>query len=101
MRHATVTTTAECGAEVVVKVPAGSMDPPTELGRKAMESIQHADNWKMPTRELHCRSLDVAQEVAYAMEWYLGGHELRTEIDAEGRPDYVVSSRGYYHYVGA
>jgi hypothetical protein len=101
MRHASLTMTSECGAEVVVNVPAGSMDAPTELGRKAMESVQNADNWKMPTRKLHCRSLEVAQEVAYAMDWYLGGHELRTEIDAAGRADYVVSSRGYYHYVGA
>lgn len=96
-----MTITADGGYKIALQVPAGSMDPPTELGEKAMWSVQHADNWKMPTRELHCRSLEVAQEVAYAMDWYLGGHELRTEIDAAGRADYVVSSRGYYHYVGA
>lgn len=101
MQYANVTMTAECGTEVVVRVPAGSMDPPTDLGRMAMEGVQDPTNWKLPTRELRCRSLEVAQEVAYAMDWYMGGHELRTEVDAAGRADYVVSSRGYYHYVGA
>jgi hypothetical protein len=101
MRYANVTMTAECGAELVVEVPAGSMDPPTDMGRKAMESVQDPTNWKLPTRELRCWNLEAAQEVAYAMDWYLGGHELRVETDADGRPDYVVSSRGYYHYVGA
>lgn len=101
MQYANVTMTAECGTELVVRVPAGSMDPPTDLGRKAMEAIQDPNNWKMPTRELRCRDLDTAMEVAYAMDWYMGGHELRTEVDAAGRPDYVVSSRGYYHYIGA
>jgi hypothetical protein len=101
MAHVTKTMTSDCGVEIKVRVPAGSMDPPTELGRRALESVQNPTNWKLPTRELHCRSIDTAMEVAYAMDWYLGGHELRTEIDAEGRPDYVVSSRGYYHYVGA
>lgn len=101
MNATTIKTTSDCGTEIEILVPAGSMDTPTESGRLAMESIQDPTNWKMPTRELHCRSLDVAEEVAYAMDWYLGGHELRTVIDADGRPDYVVSSRGYYHYVGA
>ena len=101
MTTTTITATSDCGNEITIRVPVGSMDTPTELGRKAMESVQNADNWKMPTRKLHCRSLEVAQEVAYAMNWYLGGHELQTVIDAAGVADYVVSSRGYYHYVGA
>jgi len=101
MRHATKTLTTECGTTIDVRIPAGSMDPPTDLGRMAMEGVQDPTNWKLPTRELRCRDLEAAQDVAYAMDWYLGGHEMRTEIDAEGRPDYVVSSKGYYHYIGA
>jgi hypothetical protein len=101
MQYVTKNLTAECGTEINVRIPTGSMDPPTDLGRKAMEALQDPTNWKLPTRELRCRDLDTAQEVAYAMDWYMGGHELRIEVDAAGRPDYVVSSRGYYHYVGA
>lgn len=101
MNTNTINAITDAGTTIQIKVPVGSMDSPTELGRAAMESIQDPTNWKMPTRELHCRSLEVAQEIAYAMDWYLGGHELRTEIDADGRADYVVSSRGYYHYIGS
>lgn len=101
MQYATKTMTTECGIDLEVKIPAGSMDPPTDLGRMAMESVQDSTNWKRSTRELRCRSLEMAQEVAYAMDWYMGGHELRTEVDATGRADYVVSSRGYYHYIGS
>jgi hypothetical protein len=101
MRYANVTMTAECGTELVVKVPAGSMDPPTQLGRAAMEYVQDPTNWKLPTRELRCWNQEAAVEVAYAMDWYLGGHEMRIEIDAYGIPCYVESSRGYYHYIGA
>lgn len=97
----TITMTADCGAEVTIRVPVGSMDPPTEIGRKAMEAVQDPTNWKMPTRELRCRDKDTAEEVAYAMKWFLGGCEFRVETDAAGRIDYVVSSKGYYHYVGA
>jgi hypothetical protein len=101
MQYVTKTMTAECGTEINVRIPAGSMDQPTELGRAAMEHVQDRANWKMPTRELRCWNQEAAMEVAYAMDWYMGGHEMRIEIDAYGIPCYVVSSRGYYHYVGA
>lgn len=101
MQYVTTTMTAECGAEIDVRIPAGSMDPPTDLGRKLMESVQDPANWKMPTRQLWCWNQEAAMEMAYAMDWYMGGHELRIEIDAHGIPNYVVSSQGYYHYVGA
>ena len=101
MNTTTITATSDCGTEINIRVPAGSMDPPTNMGRAAMEGVQDLTNWKMPTRKLHCRSLGLAQEVAYAMDWYLGGHELQTVIDAAGVADYVVSSKGYYHYIGS
>jgi hypothetical protein len=97
----TITATSDCGKDIQIRVPAGSMDPPTSMGRAVMEGVQDPTNWKMPTRKLHCRSLKLAQEVAYAMDWYMGGHEMQTVVDASGVADYVVSSKGYYHYIGS
>jgi hypothetical protein len=35
------------------------------------------------------------------MDFYYGGHEFDARRDIDGGIVWVVSSKGYYHYIGA
>lgn len=81
--------------EFTICVPVGSMDEPTERV-KSIVTAMYAKNWKMPTAPFATRDRSLADDVAYGLDWYLGGHEM-----AENNGEFTVTSLGYYHYVGA
>lgn len=88
-----------CG--VTVRVPVGSMDRPCEYGENAWKVISDRKNWKLPTSAFVTDDRDKADAVAYALDWYVGGHEMTASPQTDGTVRYTVTSKGYYHYVGA
>ncbi len=72
------------------------MDDPTD-GR---------ETWKYPIKEYSTTDEKLASEIAETFNYYLGGSEFwvaekyDSKLDADV-PNYYVSSRGYYHYIGA
>jgi len=82
--------------DITIKTPTGSMDAPTELVTTICNAMMNKQNWKLPTSTFRTANKDTAEDVAYGLEWYLGGSE--TVVDRNG--DYIVSSKGYYHYIG-
>ena len=86
---------------LTINIPVGSMDKPCEFGEAVVKLIQHPGNWKLSTGEFETSDIDKAERVAYALDWYMGGHEMREETEKGGVTNYVVSSKGYYHYIGA
>jgi len=62
-----------------------------------MELVQSDHGWKYPTKPIKVVTLQEAQRMADALSFYLGGAEI---FDTE-KDGYVVTSRGYYHYIGA
>ncbi len=82
---------------ITINVPAGSMDEPTQFVKDIVNAMQNAQNWKLPTTSFRTMNADLAQDIAYGLDWFMGGHEM--EVDAEGFV--VVTSKGYYHYIGA
>jgi len=85
---------------ITINVPVGSMDRPCELGEAVFKLIQDPTNWKLPTTAFETFDPYKAADVAYALNWYLGGHEIETRWQAD-RIIYRVSSKGYYHYIGS
>ncbi len=62
--------------------------------------IQNQTNWKQPTALGYVTSNKaMADEVADALTWYMGGAEIATKV-LFGDTEYHVTSKGYYHYVG-
>lgn len=94
---------------ITVAVPVGSMDKPTAEAEKIMKAHQDPRGWKYPVRAYETLSKSEAEDLAYCLNWYLGGHEMR-KVErsvqlASGTilvgTVYIVSSKGYYHYIGA
>lgn len=86
--------------DVEILIPAGSMDPPTQSAETDMRAVLNPKNWKLPTDNFVTDCLSTADDVAYAMNWHLGGCERSTR-DEGGRILHVVRSKGYYHYIGS
>lgn len=91
---------AECGAELQINVPVGSLVPPTAYGEALFRACQDPRNWKYPVRPWSTQDRSLAEQFAYACDWYAGGHEW-SEAPGCGGTIYTVQSRGYYHYIGA
>jgi len=83
-----------------ILIPIEPLDPPTPFAEQALASVQDPDNWKLPTSAFVTQDAQQAREVEDAMDWFLGGHETSTAI-VNGVTEYRVSSRGYYHHIGA
>ena len=93
-----LTVGADDGTPVTLVVPVGPIVEPTARGKRGWESIADRADWKSETRDLVTTNEAEASEVAEALDFYLGGHEVY-RCRAEGT--WVVGSKGYYHYVGA
>lgn len=95
-----VTVNAECGTPVTINVPVGAIVEPT-AGYKAVFN-DHCDpkNWKLPLKPARISSEAVAKAYADCVDFYCGGHEMTTS-EINGEVMYIVTSKGYYHYVGA
>ena len=74
---------------------------PTEDMKAFFKLVEDPRGWKYPVTPICCSTKKYADEVAAAMDFYYGGHEMSSHVNDAGETVYVVSSRGYYHYVGA
>lgn len=73
--------------------------PPTPRAKQIMDDICDPTNWKLPTSSFESSDPQLLAEVAHALNFYLGGHEV-TLLNADTNLQ-RLSSRGYYSYVGA
>lgn len=61
------------------------------------ESVQNPENWKFPTIPKTVTTLKEASELVNAITFFVGGAELDAKLDR----GFTVTSKGYYHYIGA
>jgi hypothetical protein len=78
---------------------------PTEDMKAFLKLVEDPRGWKYPVTPICCSTKKYADEVAAAMDFYYGGHEM-TEARTAGRGRHaktvwLVGSMGYYHYVGS
>lgn len=69
---------------------------PTPAERALGEAYFNEEHWKLPTKTFRTKDSDVAEVVANVFDWFLGGHEIQVKGG-----EIFVTSRGYYHYIGA
>ena len=74
---------------------------PREIIKAFLKTIEDRRGWKYPVAAQWFVDEALAVEVAAAMDFYYGGHEMIQSNDTAGKESWVVGSRGYYHYVGA
>lgn len=74
---------------------------PREIIKAFLKTIEDARGWKYPVAAQWFDSEALAVEVAAAMDFYYGGHEMSRHTTENGNARWVVSSKGYYHYIGA
>jgi hypothetical protein len=74
---------------------------PTPFADRLVKALQNPFNWKLPTAPFVTYDKEAADELGYALDFYMGGHELQVFPFCEGSGAYTVTSAGYYHYVGA
>ena len=65
--------------------------------RQIMEAVQNKINYKFETTPIMVRSAKTAQKVVNAINYYVGG----TEVNKICENRFVITSKGYYHYIGA
>ncbi len=64
--------------------------------REIFEKIANPEMWKLPTVPYETRSREEADKIKEALLYFTGGAEITSQ-----RGLYTVSSKGYYHYIGA
>jgi hypothetical protein len=74
---------------------------PRQIIKDLLKTFEDARGWKYPIAAQWFSQHSLAAEVADAMDFYYGGHEMSSHVNEAGETVYIVSSRGYYHYVGA
>lgn len=74
---------------------------PREIIKAFLATIEDCRGWKYPIAAQWFVDEALAIEVAAAMDFYYGGHEMSRHTNEAGELRYVVSSKGYYHYIGA
>lgn len=72
----------------------------TDVGKwtrkQILDHVKDKENWKKPTSEIRVKA-DQKDKVLDALSYYLGGAEAKDLKDGT----WVISSRGYYYYIGA
>ncbi len=86
---------------IKIAIPVGSMDKPTPESERTMKEHEDPRGWKYPIQPYVTYSKSEADDLAYCYNWYLGGHERETRVDSKFKVYHIVSSKGYYHYIGA
>jgi hypothetical protein len=71
---------------------------PSRVGEDIANSMMDKSNWKLPTGTLTFGPTvhHLLHEAADALDFFLGGHEITWDGDTA-----TLSSKGYYHYIGA
>jgi len=82
---------------LVIHISAGSLDAPTKEIETVVHSLFDPDNWKNPTKSFDTTDEGVANDVAYGLDWFTGGHETVCLAGGVSR----VTSLGYYYYIGS
>ena len=85
---------------IKLEIPVGSMDKPSAESETIRKASQNPSNWKLAVTPYHTYDKGLAEDLAYCYDWYFGGHEAETIQTSRGTL-YGISSKGYYHYVGA
>jgi len=62
-----------------------------------MENIAHPDNWKLPICPIQVKTLESATKLKALISFFVGG----AEVEEYCSNVYIVTSKGYYHYIGA
>ena len=80
---------------------ANTISTPSQFVQDVLKVLEDPRGWKYPVRPIVCDNERTAAEIAAGMDFYYGGHELIQNNDAAGKEQWVVGSRGYYHYIGS
>jgi len=97
---------ANDGSAVNVNVPIGPICEPAAHLRALVNSSYDPTNWKNEMMPFATSSFELALAYADAVDFYVGGHQM-TNSSAACSPRYdaitvwVVTSKGYYHFIGA
>ncbi len=83
------------------KAPAGFFRQPSEECKRIMDRHSDPRGWKYPVGTFVTESKRLAVKYAACLDFYLGGHETREADSSDGKRYFCISSRGYYHYIGA
>ena len=99
------TTPVKISDLITINVPCGPVSAktwryPKDKAREQLEASYDPSNWKRPISRFTTFDREEAEEFAYACDFYLGGHERGGDM-VGCRPIFYITSRGYYHYVGA
>jgi hypothetical protein len=65
--------------------------------RYVFEKYQNKENWKMPPRPAFADTPEEAHAISLSFNYYLGGSEIKTLRSGK----IMITSKGYYHYIGA
>jgi hypothetical protein len=85
---------------IKINIPKELGGLPTKRSIEIMEAFQDERGWKYGVGQYRTHDRQIASELADCLDHYHGGHEWEETEDREGT-SYGVSSRGYYHYIGA
>jgi len=78
-----------------------TISQPRQIIIDMLKTFEDVRGWKYPIATQKFTDQNLAIEVAEAMDFYYGGHEMSSYVNFAGQTIYLVSSRGYYHYIGA
>jgi hypothetical protein len=66
-----------------------------------IDEMLDKSNWKLPTARKTVATVGEARRIREALNFFLGGSEVRQTKGDGGMPRIEVGSLGYYHYIGA
>lgn len=69
--------------------------------KETFEKVQNPAYWKEPTIPAIVRDAKQAQRLMDAISFFCGGAEMEGTTPEEHVQGYRVTSKGYYHYIGA
>ena len=80
-----------------MKIIGGKLDLSRVKKSALFNKVQNKENWKFHTRPIRVSDEEDAKDLSDALSYFLGGSEVSVLPDRT----YVVSSKGYYHYIGS
>ena len=67
--------------------------------KEIFEKVANPEGWKLPTIPVSVNSYKEAKVIADAIIYYVGGAVI-SSVGVNGKV-FTVSSKGYYHFIGA
>jgi len=62
-----------------------------------LENIANPENWKLPINPIKVKNAKTAELIAAILRYRVGGAEIEKYCENV----YIVTSKGYYHYISA